>query len=54
MTSVPGVVRVLFTVRTAVYLLTNQVILKLIMQIAKAVLHVWMNVQRMLFQENVR
>ena len=54
MMNVPGVARVLSTVRIVVYLLTNQVILKLIMKIVKAVLHVWMNVQRMLFQKNVR
>ena len=54
MMNVPGVAHVLSTVRTVAFPLTNQVILKLIMKIAKAALHVWMNVQRMLFQENAR
>ena len=54
MTGVPDAARVLFTVHIVVFLLMNQVILRLIMKIAKAVLPVWMNVQKKLLRKNVR
>jgi hypothetical protein len=54
MTGVPDAALALSTVHIVVFLLMNQVILRLIMKIAKAVLPVWTNVRNKLFLKNVR